>query len=293
MEDRLYKFSRLVDVGSYTKAAELLHISQPALSVAMSKLEKELGAKLMEQKGRVIKLTRAGKFAYDAAKELKGRSDLLKLQLSAISSEKPTLSVGMIDSVGDVLFSNEEALAVLERDVTLSISVHNSTELITAVEIGELDAAFVTSQLLPLKDQLVSTTVGSEKLVLVCAPAIQARSTSNLNEGTIKQFLSYNQSSTSFQLIRQRLLEVNLKIEPIFYSTSPEILLKMTLAGRGVAVLPEFMVHEHLDRYELIRLPLSRQSEILRPITAIHQRSSLVLPPLEQLIRQVSKLLKS
>ena len=47
MDERLKKFVQLVDSGSYTQASRQLHISQPALSVAIGKLERELHASLL------------------------------------------------------------------------------------------------------------------------------------------------------------------------------------------------------------------------------------------------------
>jgi DNA-binding transcriptional LysR family regulator len=52
MDDSLRKFVAVVEAGTFTRAAELLHISQPALSVAVAKLEKTIGEKLLESNGR-------------------------------------------------------------------------------------------------------------------------------------------------------------------------------------------------------------------------------------------------
>src|ERR1700751_5187786 len=99
MEERLRKFAVLVDAGSYTKASQELHISQPALSTAMNKLERELKAELLVHGSRTLKLTKAGKLAYDSAKELGIVSSNLKTRIADLLHDNPKLTIGMIDSV--------------------------------------------------------------------------------------------------------------------------------------------------------------------------------------------------
>ncbi len=58
--DRVRYFHTFVETGSLVDASEILHISQPALSKALKKLEQEVGLKLLAQEGRGLKLTPAG-----------------------------------------------------------------------------------------------------------------------------------------------------------------------------------------------------------------------------------------
>jgi DNA-binding transcriptional LysR family regulator len=65
MEDRLRKFAVLVDTGNFTKAAQRLHTSQPALSIAINKLEQELHVKLIVRGIRPFTLTKPGQVVYE------------------------------------------------------------------------------------------------------------------------------------------------------------------------------------------------------------------------------------
>jgi DNA-binding transcriptional LysR family regulator len=57
---QLKQFVAVADLLSFRRAAERLHMAQPPLSVAIRKLEDELGAELFERRGRTIRLTPAG-----------------------------------------------------------------------------------------------------------------------------------------------------------------------------------------------------------------------------------------
>lgn len=59
--NQLYYFATLAQVEHYTKAAEMLSITQPSLSHAISMLEQELGTTLFEKRGRNVALTKYGK----------------------------------------------------------------------------------------------------------------------------------------------------------------------------------------------------------------------------------------
>lgn len=63
-------FVKVCDLGSVTKAADQLHISQPGLTAAIRELEKEFSLKLFSKSGRTLKLTEAGEVFYVKAKEL-------------------------------------------------------------------------------------------------------------------------------------------------------------------------------------------------------------------------------
>lgn len=63
-------FTHVAKVGSITAAAEVLLLSQPAVTIQIRNLERELGLKLVEGKGRGIKLTEAGQFVYAQGERL-------------------------------------------------------------------------------------------------------------------------------------------------------------------------------------------------------------------------------
>ncbi|WP_409368596.1 LysR family transcriptional regulator [Lysinibacillus sp. 38-6] len=58
-------FTKVADLGSITAAANDLLLSQPAVTIQIRNLEKELGLKLTESKGRGIQLTEEGRFVYE------------------------------------------------------------------------------------------------------------------------------------------------------------------------------------------------------------------------------------
>lgn len=283
MEDRLYKFARLVDAESFTKAAKLLHISQPALTTAIKKLERELHAELLIRDSHTFKLTAAGAIAYDTAKALGIQTHNLKLRLAETANQTVPLHLGAIDSIAELLFVHGTHLRALEQNTRLSLVVDNSDQLITFVGHDDLDIALIARPA-ALPASLLSIELGEEPLVFVAAASIAAEVQTALTRDVVPSFLAYNARSHTQRLIHRHFQATGISLEPSFYSTSPEIILQLVLQARGSAVLPYLLVKPHLDKGTLVTLSAGTGPVITRPVVSVH-RAGKTLP------EQVNRLL--
>jgi DNA-binding transcriptional LysR family regulator len=289
MEERLLKFAKLVDAGNFTKAAASMHLSQPALTTAVQKLERELKAELLVRGSRGLRLTDAGQVAYSAAKDLTIRSANLRQQITELTHEHVDLHIGMIDSLADKLIANQKAFATLRSQAHVALSIDGSARLLLALDHDKLDIAFMVWQSsgVPhgVDDRLA---LGNEPLIVVTSPRAQAAA-SAAKTRILQNFLSYNQTSTTYQLIHTALMEGGWEPVNSFYSTSPDILLKLTLAGEGIAALPYHMVVSHLRSGALVRV--DGIGTINRPIVAAVRRGKRLTPALIQLCEHMRTML--
>lgn len=93
-------FVTVSDQLSYSKAAQLLHISQPSLSNAIKNLEHEVGSPLLERSTRKIQLTDAGKILYKKSVQLISQMDILKKEMEEVKLVgSGVLHIGLIESV--------------------------------------------------------------------------------------------------------------------------------------------------------------------------------------------------
>ena len=285
MEDRLYKFARLIDAGSFTKAAAVMHISQPALTTAIKKLERELHTELLIRDSHTFKLTAAGAIAYETAKQLGIQAHNLKLRLAEAGDRTVPLNLGAIDSIAELLFVHGDNLRDLERGTRLSLTVDNSTQLIKYIEHDELDIALIAKPT-SLPAVLLSIELGEEPLVFVTAAAREAKTIEAMQQQRLHSFLSYNLHSHTERLVRRHFEKHDIVLKPSFHSTSPEIMLQLVLARRGSAVLPYLLVKPYLEKKQLATIQVGDSCVVTRPIVSIH-RAGKSLPD------QVTKLLAS
>ncbi len=273
MEERLRKFAALVEVGSFTKAAEALHVSQPALSASIKKLERELKEPLLIRGTQPLALTPAGELAYTTSKEIRISTSNLTNKLEQLRQQKPSLSIGMIDSIAQAVFNYSSAFSDLDQSAHVSLIVDNSRNLPTAVRRGELDIAFVVEPGIRGSEEMLQySAIGAEPLVTVCIPEELSALQRAVAKGTLSPFISYDKLSNTYRLVNQAYARTNVKLHPTFYSTSPSVTLQLTLAGRGASSLPYMLVASALKDGSLIRLPVGETALIDRPIVCITQR---------------------
>lgn len=283
MDDRLQKFVRLAEIGSFTKAAKELHISQPALSIAIDKLETELGAELLIRGSRQLQLTEAGQAALAAAIEHQNIADGLSAKLQRLARKKPAVAVGMTDSVAARLCSSR-AFDTLDNSVRVTVVVNNSRFLRTAVEQRQLDVAFVVDDGLE-NPMLIKQPLADERLVLVCHPELKQAVHEAVKQGKLPTFISYDRPSTTYRHIHSALQICNIRASVSLYSTSPDVMLQMVLRGRGAAALPHHTVEPLLKTGRLMQIILP--ANLTRPICAIQFKNRLLIPELQEFLAAV------
>lgn len=292
MEDRLQKFAKLVDEGSFTKAAEVLHISQPALSTAVNKLERELRTTLILRGTRPLKLTPSGKAAYTHAKETAVRTGNLKRQIALATQEKIAIRIGMIDSLADALFERGQDLSRLEQQASVSFVVDNSRYLVDAVTRDDIDIAFVVERQ-HHDSNIHAESIGAEPLTLVCHRARLADTLQALATGTLSDFIGYDRYSNTFRLIQHTLAKRGVIIRPTFYSTSPEVIRKLVLAQKGAAVLPYLMVRDYIEQNQLILITVSGSAVIERPVQVVRHSDKVLPEPLTHITIELRTILQT
>lgn len=96
---QLRYFVTIVDKKSYTKAAKILHVSQPSLSNTIKNLEQEVGFRLLERSTRKIHLTASGEVLYKRALELLCEFENIKKEMEEVKIEGTgTITIGLIES---------------------------------------------------------------------------------------------------------------------------------------------------------------------------------------------------
>ena len=238
MEERLKRFSKLIDHGSFSTAAKSIHISQPALSMAIAKLEKDLGTELYEKGSRPIKMTLAGRAAYQSAKNLETEAKNLRQKINEVKKARGKIVLGLIDSVASKLFENDELIERLDAVADTTVIVDNSRNLLKMVKDHGVDVALLTCSEPSEDGGLEFKEVGSEKMVLVCHPDLKKTAEKSLRLGLISNFIGYDKKSKTFKYIEAELVKSGVKTRPKFSATSPEVMLQMAMLGRGTACLP-------------------------------------------------------
>ncbi len=161
----LEPFAVLARVKNFTRAAAELHLTQPALSRAIQKLESQLGQPLFERRPREVLLTDLGHTLYERAREILKMVDNTFLELSE-AGRRGRVRLGVIPTIAPFLLPTLlDSFARKHPHISVIVHEETTAELIKACTQGDVDLALAV---LPIPArQLEAETLFSEDLFLV------------------------------------------------------------------------------------------------------------------------------
>jgi len=157
--DQLQSFITIAETGSYTKAAEQLYRTQPALSIQMKRLEEQLGAELFTRNGRESTLTEAGRVLMSYARKILELNDEAIGKLSVVETTG-SVRVGMLEEVTlGPMVGLLTRFGRLCSQIRIELEVSTSWELARKIQRNELCLAVANDAY----SDMPSTPLWSEK----------------------------------------------------------------------------------------------------------------------------------
>ncbi|MDF2181629.1 LysR family transcriptional regulator [Neptuniibacter sp. CAU 1671] len=162
-------FKTVADLQSFTRAAEQLHVAQPAISMAIRKLEAELELTLLHRKDRQVGLTDEGERLYHHASRLLQAADDALLEMQELKGLlRGEVRVGIPGMLGSYYFP-PLLMAFRHRYPQLNLSVIDggTGKLQQLLEEGELDLAVIVEDTVP--ETLQAEVFLREQMMVTCA----------------------------------------------------------------------------------------------------------------------------
>jgi len=156
-------------LSHFGKAAEECHVSQSALSLQLQKLERELGAQLLERTSRSVVVTETGREVVRRAQELlRGRQELVDAAKHFSGGFPETVRIGAIPTIAPYLFGDlQREFRRRFPDTTLLFDEQVTPSLAPAVVNGQLDAGILAT---PEEDSLLDEAVLFDESFLLAVP---------------------------------------------------------------------------------------------------------------------------
>jgi len=240
---QIRSFLSIAETLHFGRTAELIHLSQPALSLQIRALEEEVGVRLFERNRRKTTLTAAGiAFRDDAAAALSQLDQASRRARLAANGKLGLLRIGFISTVGSEIVPNiVRQFRELNPEVEFSLRAITTADQVQMLETGSLDIGFFR---LPIgaHPALDVVTVHRERFVLVVPAShkLAKRKRVRLSEVSDQNFVMYerNYAPGFHDLIVGMLRDA--RIVPNVFQTAAEIstLISLVAAHMGVAILP-------------------------------------------------------
>ncbi len=227
--DHLRTFIAIAETGSFTRAADLVHKTQSAVSMQMKRLEERIDKPIFERDGRASKLTEDGERLLDYARRI------VKLNVEALAAFgdedlSGRVRLGVPDDYADRYLP--EIMARFSRaypGVELSVICEPSSDLIKHIEADEIDLAIVTAT----DSSRVAETFRQERLYWVGS----SRHSIHMEEQVP---LALGRPTCVWRTVAQeRLGRANRNYRILYSSPSAGAMSSAVLAGLAITVLPE------------------------------------------------------
>jgi DNA-binding transcriptional LysR family regulator len=240
---QIRSFLSIAETLHFGRTAELIHLSQPALSLQIRALEEDVGVRLFERNRRKTTLTAAGvAFRDDAVAALSQLDQAIRRAKMAASGKLGLLRIGFVSTAGSKIVPNiVRQFRKSNPEVEFSLRNILTAEQVQMLEAGSLDVGFLR---MPVGEHsaLDVVTVHREPFVLVVPSShkLAKRKRVRLRDVAGEDFVMYERTyAPGFHDLMFGILR-DAKIVPNVSQTAVEIpmLISLVASGMGVAILP-------------------------------------------------------
>lgn len=271
-------FHALSQHMSITRTAEALHLTPPAVSIQVKQLAESAGEPLIDQVGKQIFLTDAGKAVAEASKDIFERIDSLQDELAGIQSlEQGSLSVSIITTAKYFVPRLLGTFASQYPDIEVALFVGNRQSVLDRLNENKDD--FYVLGRPPDNLKVEAIPFAPNPLVAIAPPNHPLANSKNISAKRISEepFIVRESGSgvrmSTLQYFRERNLSINIRME----LGSNEAVKQIVMGNLGISFLAESTLTKELELGELIKLDVEGLP-IERHWFMVHQSKKLLSP---------------
>ncbi|WP_430118938.1 LysR family transcriptional regulator [Neobacillus rhizosphaerae] len=238
---QLRLFIEVAKQKSITKAAENMHISQPALSKSIMALEDEMGMTLIIRTNKTSDLTDAGKVVLEYALRMTVLVDEMKTTLVDMTNlSRGQINIGLPPFIGSLFFPR--VMAKFHHafpNIELNITEYGGARVVKSVEEGEFELGVAV---LPIDEQQFSVypIVEEEmRLVVYKDHHLSDRNEVELKELRDEEFIFYHEEFALNQIMRNHFIAAGFEPKILFKSSQWDLMTEMVAANLGITILPQ------------------------------------------------------
>lgn len=279
---------------SFTHAARLLNLSQPAVSAHIRALERYYSARLFEVRQRRTHLTSAGEALLAYTSRVFHLLDEADQVLDATrEGQQGLLRFGASTTLGNYLLPTVlGGFAATRRGLVLDVAIGTSADVLRWLKADRVHFGLVEA---PLEDrEIESDFIGKDELLLVSASGDRLVNGGPLPPGRLARYPILRREATSGtqQLVDSELTRHKASSPTLMALGSTEALKQAVLAGVGMAWLPRLAVMHELARGDLGHVTVEGL-QICRSLSVIRVRGARLSPAAEALVAVVRDALGS
>jgi DNA-binding transcriptional LysR family regulator len=259
---RLQVFHAVAKSLSFTKAAERLFMTQPAVTSQIRQLEDHFGARLFDRSHGGISLTQAGVVALDYAERILALNTELETRLKEIGGRVAgTLGIGASTTIAEFLLPRIIGeFKTRYPEVLPRVFVGNTEGVQSRIEDRTLDLGFIEGD--SHTPTLVSEVCCEDELRVVCSPAHALAAQASVTARALREFpyISRETGSGTRQVTDRYFQKSGVAadtLNTVVELGSPEAIKGLAATGLGFAIMSRAAVRKEIELGQLVQIPLS------------------------------------
>ena len=268
-------FAVVAQAGNVSRAAERLHLTQPAVSARLQALERDIGVPLFVRTPRGMTLSDAGRTLLPFAdRAISNTAEARQAVAELRSGESGELRIAAAPAVSTYLLPRLlKTFQSAFPAVRIGVRTGHTEEVLDLVLRREVQIGIGRPVQHP---ETALVPIFEDSLVLVVAPKhpFSRRGTVRLRELARERLILFDRASSYYELTSSLLRQAGVVPESVMELDNVEAAKKMVLEGLGVSVLPRMALDVELRQRSLRPVRVSDAPTVRRPIVAIRRQDS-------------------
>lgn len=284
MQHSLKVFVTVAEKQNFTRAAEELHMTQPAVSQFVQTLERSLGTKLLERSNKYVRLTKAGEIVYHHAKEILGLyARMQRLVEELMNTPKGDIAIGASLTFGEYILPH--IIARLRKQFPLilpHITIGNTQEIAEAVAHHQLDLGIVEGHL--ANHGLCVEPFAEDAMYIIVSASHRWAQQTDVSAGELAQetWIVREAGSGTREAVEKMFAQFHICPQKILEFGSTQLIKEAVEAGLGITLLSHWAVRKEISLGTLRSLtiegaPMTRQFSMVTRATAFHTKATEML----------------
>src|ERR1017187_1293060 len=266
----LQVFLTIVTEKSFSRAAEKLLRTQPAVSLGLQRLEQELGEKLIDRTGKDLKLTDPGPAVLESARRFQSLRQELENSLAELRDNSAgRLTIGANESTSLYLLRHIERYRELYPKVKVQVRRSLSSRIPNELLDGNLELGVISYD--PGDERLKSKVIYTDALAFVVSPKhrLAHRKTVSITELGSENFVAHNVVSPYREVVVREFQAHKVPLRMDVEMPTIETIRKMGQKNMGVAFLPRMCVEQEIEQQTLAEVRL-KEMHVERKIRLLY-----------------------
>jgi DNA-binding transcriptional LysR family regulator len=280
MEDhKLRVFCTVAETRSFSKASEIIHLTQPAVSLQIQALEETYETKLFDRSSSSVVLTPAGEMLYRYAKEILSLYAAADKEIGEITGlVKGSISVGASTTIGNYLLPSVISdFKKKNPKIKIHLVVGNTKRIVELLNAGNLDLGLVEGE--TTKFKIITEKLISDELILIVPlhhPWAKRKDISMLD--SVKEpFIFREEGSGTRQVIEKYFNKLGVSVQNMNITTilgSTEAIKEAVESGIGLSVVSKWAVRRE-SRYGSVKTLKFKEGKMLRDFSLVFNKNTI------------------